>query len=206
MVILHYNTIYSKNTATFLAIFNPFELAKYLIWRRFSNYRVVKHVEFANFLMERNTRIKEAMKNMKNDLQLLDDFNKEQVPDDFGTGGGDDAEDEAVGQQLQHLSLMPAQMTLPMPPGFFRPADAGNLLVGTQAIGPNVQLTQLPGEEEEQRRFRGPDKSKRHERRCAQCYHRGESLETQKSCPGQQNQKRCPMYCGEKKSIPRRKR
>ena len=144
---------------------------------------------------------------MKDDLQLLNEYIEEQVPEDFGNGGDNDgADDDVQVMELQDPNLLPRQMNVPVQPDLLRPPDAGNILVGFIPIGPNVQFSYIPGDTQPERPgVRGKDVCQRGIRRCAQCWYvvPRPSTEQLRQCPGRNKQENCPNWSGQRKQIPR---
>jgi len=153
---------------------------------------------------ERNRRVQNAVDNMKSELNMLDDLNKEHIPPDLATGesGIDDGmgfHDDDIVDVMEAGGLLTfprAYLPPPMePPGIqaLRPAyERDGLFVGFDRIGENLILEELPPFMRFQGN-RGQDIRKRKVRRCWLCLHYGQS-NMARECPGRSHRKNCRRF------------
>ena len=135
----------------------------------------------------KNGRVKDAVKAMKSDVELLDALNKELVPPDLanddeevGAMEGIDTEDDIAaatgdGEQLPVASTLtgwpevPLPSVMPRPEGMaLRPAGIGPPTVGGTVIGIMVEAPtyRISG-------HRGKDSKRRAKRKCRRCQKNG---------------------------------
>jgi hypothetical protein len=120
--------------------------------------------------------VKDAVKAMKSDVELLDALNKELVPPDLANGDrevcateGIDTEEDCAATNLTGWPEVPLPSAMPRPERIaLRPAGTGPPTVGGTVIGVVVEALEYRGKGKGKRKKDSKPRAKRTCRRCQQ--------------------------------------